>query len=295
MHPEHRENARKVSIVVTCYNKADWIKQAIQSCIDQTHQNREIIVVDDGSSDGSINEIRSFGDQIRLVQTNRLGAGGARNEGFSASSGEYVQYLDGDDYLQTDKISRQLSAVDDEELIYSDTTVRLETYFEGVCLIVKGLGSEEGMLNVLLENNTCTGIHAYLYSRNLVERVGPWSTAVSYQDDSLFNIKAVSLANKVKYVPGEGAIWRRVAGVFTLSNSFLNSKESLERALLSLEEKYRQVRDHLESIGQMNPYRNELIGSKFVKLSEMRRGASYLNFDARDESFFNYMAVFKNF
>jgi glycosyltransferase involved in cell wall biosynthesis len=289
------ESGPPVSVIVTCYNKAKWINQAIQSCIDQTYRNCEIIVVDDGSTDGSLDEIRKFGDQVRLVQTNRFGAGGARNEGFNVSNGQFIQYLDGDDYLQGDKISRQMSAIDNEELVYSDTTVRLETAFEGVCLLVKGLGSPEGILNVLLENQTCTGIHAYLYNRNLVERVGPWSPKVSYQDDNLFNIKAASLANKAKYVPGEGAVWRRVSGVFTLSNSFLLSKEGLDKALTSLEEKYKEVRAHLENIGQMNEYRHEVIDAKFEKLREMRKGATQLDFDARDEMFFKFMAVFKNF
>ena len=97
-----------VSILIPCFNAERWIAQAIESGLGQTWAEKEIIVVDDGSEDGSLDVIKSFGNRIRWVTGPNCGANVARNRLLELSKGEWLQYLDADDYLLPLKIERQM-------------------------------------------------------------------------------------------------------------------------------------------------------------------------------------------
>ena len=87
-----------VSVVIPCYNHGQYLSQAIESVLNQTHQNTEIIVVDDGSTDDTANVCKSY-PGVKYVRTNRLGLSGARNTGIRHSTGGFLVFLDADDYL----------------------------------------------------------------------------------------------------------------------------------------------------------------------------------------------------
>ncbi|MBE9179511.1 glycosyltransferase family 2 protein [Oculatella sp. LEGE 06141] len=97
-----------ISVVIPCYNTDQFIGEAIASALNQTYPNVEIIVVDDGSSDRSLEVIQSFGDRIRFDSINHRGACAARNRGLELSKGEYIQFLDADDLLLPTKLERQV-------------------------------------------------------------------------------------------------------------------------------------------------------------------------------------------
>ena len=88
-----------VSILIPCYNAERWVGQAIESALAQTWPNKEVIVVDDGSTDGSLEVIKSFGDRIKWETGPNRGGNVARNRLLELSHGEWIQYLDADDYL----------------------------------------------------------------------------------------------------------------------------------------------------------------------------------------------------
>ncbi|MGC4020654.1 MAG: glycosyltransferase family A protein [Cyclobacteriaceae bacterium] len=104
----------KVSILIPCYNSEKWIEQAIQSALDQTYDNKEVIVVDDGSKDRSFEIIKSFGERIICESGPNKGGNVTRNRLLALSSGEWIQYLDSDDYLLPEKIKHQVDVLDSE-------------------------------------------------------------------------------------------------------------------------------------------------------------------------------------
>jgi hypothetical protein len=113
---------QKVSILIPCYNAERWITQAIDSALNQTYAHTEVVVVDDGSSDRSLELIKRFGDRIRWETQPNQGGNITRNRLLELSTGEWLQYLDSDDYLLPDKIAQQvehLAQVQDADLIYS--------------------------------------------------------------------------------------------------------------------------------------------------------------------------------
>ncbi len=103
----------KVSILIPCYNAEQWIAPAIKSALNQTYQNTEVIVVDDGSTDNSLDIIKSFGDRIQWRTQQNQGGNVARNHLLELSSGEWLQYLDSDDYLLPEKIDEQIQFIQD--------------------------------------------------------------------------------------------------------------------------------------------------------------------------------------
>ena len=98
----------KVSIIIPLYNQKKYIGEAIKSVLDQTYSNIEIIVVNDGSTDDPFPVIQKFIKRIRLINQKNYGLAEARNTGIKAAEGEYIQFLDADDLLQKNKLSRQI-------------------------------------------------------------------------------------------------------------------------------------------------------------------------------------------
>src|SRR5438128_899411 len=97
-----------VSILIPCYNAERWIGEAISSALAQTWSEKEIIVVDDGSTDGSLQQIRKFDGLVRWETGPNRGGNAARNRLLELAKGEWLQYLDADDYLLPDKIAKQM-------------------------------------------------------------------------------------------------------------------------------------------------------------------------------------------
>src|SRR5436190_23584848 len=101
-----------VSVIIPCYNCEKYITRAIESVLLQTHVNYEIIVVNNNSTDNTVNILNTYVSRhphlIRLFHEYKKGAPAARNKGLYEANGEWIQYLDADDELMPDKLERQL-------------------------------------------------------------------------------------------------------------------------------------------------------------------------------------------
>src|SRR5271170_1948910 len=102
-----------VSILIPAYNAEAWISDTLRSAIAQTWEQKEIIVVDDGSTDQTLAIARRFeSDSVRVVPQKNQGAAAARNTALSLCHGDYIQWLDADDILAPDKIARQMAELE---------------------------------------------------------------------------------------------------------------------------------------------------------------------------------------
>lgn len=110
-----RSQNPKVSVVIPTYNRAHLLPRAIQSVLDQTYQDLEIIIVDDGSRDNTERVIKNFKDErIRYIQHNQnKGASAARNTGIRESRGKYIAFQDSDDEWFSNKLEKQIEAFAD--------------------------------------------------------------------------------------------------------------------------------------------------------------------------------------
>jgi hypothetical protein len=103
------DRAPQVSAVIPTYNCAPYIGQAIDSVLNQTYTNCEIIVVDDGSKDNTPLVLEKYGDRIRYIYQQNQGVSVARNRGIELARGEFVAFLDADDFFFFDKIAAQMA------------------------------------------------------------------------------------------------------------------------------------------------------------------------------------------
>jgi glycosyltransferase involved in cell wall biosynthesis len=117
-----------VSIIIPVYNGSNYMCQAIDSALAQTYKNTEVIVVNDGSTDGGATDevARSYGDRIRYYYKENGGVSSALNFGIEKMSGEYFSWLSHDDLYEADKVEKQVAALvryhaSDNTLVYSDS------------------------------------------------------------------------------------------------------------------------------------------------------------------------------
>jgi glycosyltransferase involved in cell wall biosynthesis len=100
-----------VSAVVAAYNAEAYVGETLTAILSQTHVPDEVIVVDDGSSDGTPDELARFRGEVRIVRQTNRGAAGAYNRAFAEARGEYIARCDADDVWEPDKLGRQVEAL----------------------------------------------------------------------------------------------------------------------------------------------------------------------------------------
>ena len=112
-----------VSIVTPVHNDGEYVKQTIESVLHQTHKNWELLIVDDCSTDNSVEIIRSFSDpRIRLFRNEaNMGAAYSRNLAMREAKGDYIAFLDGDDWWAPNKLERQLAFMNERKCDFSCT------------------------------------------------------------------------------------------------------------------------------------------------------------------------------
>lgn len=121
-------HAGLVSVVIPAYNAAWCVARAIDSVLAQTYARYEVLVVDDGSTDETAALVNAYGERVRLLQQPNGGLSGARNLGMRNAAGEYVAFLDADDYWLPEKLERQIALMQAHpDVGFCSTATRVET------------------------------------------------------------------------------------------------------------------------------------------------------------------------
>jgi glycosyltransferase involved in cell wall biosynthesis len=223
-----------VSILIAAYNAERTIADALKSAIGQTWPRKEVIVVDDGSTDRTAEVVRQFKDVI-LVSTKNQGLSAAINHGFPLTQGDYIQYLDADDLLRPDKIERQLAALrefDSRRILLSSPwapfyyrTGRARFVRNSLC---QDLSPVEWLVRKMRE-----GIHmqnaTWLVSRELAETAGRWDTRLHFDQDGEYFCRVLLASEGTRFVPGTG-IYYRMSGINSVS--FIGDSDKKKDSLL---------------------------------------------------------------
>jgi len=204
-----------VSILIPAYNAEELIAYTLQSASAQTWQPKEIIVVDDGSTDRTAEVARRFASkEVAVVSTRNQGAAAARNYALQLSQGDYIQWLDADDLLSPDKIERQLGALregDSRRILLSSPwayfyfrTRRARFVHTSLC---QDLSPVEWLLTKMgqhLHMQTAT----WLTSRELTEAAGPWNAQLLSDDDGEYFCRVLLASEGTRFVPETGVFYR---------------------------------------------------------------------------------------
>jgi GT2 family glycosyltransferase len=204
-----------VSILIPAYNAERWIADTITSAIGQTWPRKEIIVVDDGSTDQTLAIARRFASKdVAVVTHENQGAASTRNHALSLSQGGYIQWLDADDLLSPDKVERQMLAADE---IRSSRTLlssawgyfayRTERAEFSSTSLWCDLSPVEWLVRKMAQNlhmQTAT----WLTSRKLTEAAGPWDTRLLSDDDGEYFCRVILASDGIRFVPGARVFYR---------------------------------------------------------------------------------------
>jgi glycosyltransferase involved in cell wall biosynthesis len=231
-----------VSVVIPCYNTEAWVNEAIDSCLNQTYPQIEVVVIDDGSTDGSIEVLRRYGDAIHLEQQPNRGSNAARNRGVALSMGTYIQFLDADDYLLPDKIERQVHFLEQHNAdgVYGDWRY-LRHHLDGKASFSDLVtpGEQPDLLYTLLSNwDWWCHPSVFLWRRETVIRAGGWDADMHFIQDRDFLLSVALSGSRLRYLPGYVSVYRRFPGPSVTSNQLL----WLQHRALVLEKAERALR-----------------------------------------------------
>jgi glycosyltransferase involved in cell wall biosynthesis len=201
----------KVSILIPCYNAEQWIGDAIESALRHTHPDLEVIVVDDGSTDASSRTIREFGSRVRHEFAPHRGGNATRNRLLELANGEWLQYLDADDYLLPTKIEDQLSATQKRgrvDVIFSP--VRYETWERGQ-VITQRTGEIAPPLDpwVLLIRWRLPQTGAALWRRRTLRDLGGWKAEQQRCQEHELYLRLLMANKEFLYCEKGGAVYRQ--------------------------------------------------------------------------------------
>ena len=224
-----------VSILIPAYNSEKWIADTIKSAITQDWSKKEVIIVNDGSTDSTLSVAKSFESQsVKVVTQENSGASAARNKALSFAQGDYIQWLDADDVLATDKISKQMAIADTGHMSLQllSSAYGIFHYRVGKAkFIPSGIWRDLYPLDWIEENFSDGKAYmvpaAWLISRKLIEKAGFWDERLSLNDDGEYVSRVVLASERVKFVS--------TARCFYRSTGFTQlSRDTSERGIQSL-------------------------------------------------------------
>jgi glycosyltransferase involved in cell wall biosynthesis len=243
-----------VSILIPCYNTEAYLAETIESALGQTWPNCEIIVVDDGSTDDSLEVARAYeGEKVSVIPQSNQGASAARNRALEASTGTYIQYLDADDLLHPRKVEAQITAL--EHSRPRTVAVCSTVYFrdgnppesgerakgEGDVPWLTSDDPVQWLINLWMPNKGWGMVQpgAWLVPREVVEAAGPWREDISLDDDGEFFTRALLASNRIRYVEDGCVYYRHHDDNARVSGS--DSREAYEGLLRAIDSR----RDHV--------------------------------------------------
>ena len=205
-----------VSILIPAYNAEKWIADSLKSAIGQTWPRKEIIVVDDGSTDQTLSVAQRFASKtVTVVSQVNKGAAAARNKASSISQGDYIQWLDADDLLSPDKITKQMEALEQcsgsRKLLSSAWGWFLHRPWKASFTptpLWHDLEPVEWLLRKM-EQGVFMQTGTWLVSRELTEAVGPWDTRLLGDDDGEYFCRVILASDGIKFVPEAKLFYRR--------------------------------------------------------------------------------------
>jgi glycosyltransferase involved in cell wall biosynthesis len=246
-----------VSIVIPVYNSEKYLAACIDSAINQTWSNSEIIVIDDGSTDNSLKVAQNYAahPKVKIIRQKNKGASAARNTGLKEAKGDYIQFLDADDLLSPDKIEGQLQSLNEStnhlalsrtvHFLDGDDPLKSIVINEWFCIdsddpidflmkLYAGKDEMPGFGGMIQPN-------AWLTPRELIEKAGPWNEFRCPDDDGEFFCRVILASEGIKFSRQGLNYYRKYKSTGSLSGQ--KSFEATENIITSINLKYSYLKE----------------------------------------------------
>lgn len=246
-----------VSAIIPNYNYARYVGEAVESALGQTYPNIEVIVVDDGSTDNSLEVLEQYRDRIKIIEQKNSGVCVARNRGVAESTGEYIAFLDADDVWLPEKIAVQMNEFEEApEAAFANCGMQLID-LDGKPLGSLVEGKSGNVSSTLLSFNepATVGIASTgLVSRKMFETVGGFDSRLSTAADWDFCFR-LSASGDFIFNPKPMVKYRMHS-----SNMHGNIAVMEKDMVLCFDKAFSEVGEHQD-------HRNEYYGNLFRVLS----------------------------
>lgn len=202
----------KVSIIIPVYNAEKSMQKAIDSILAQTERQLGLLLVDDGSEDGSgavCDEYGARDRRVRVIHQANAGVSAARNAGIDAACGDYIGFVDGDDHIAPDMYGRLLQEAErtgadvvmcDAVTVYENGRTRADT----ISQLTENTLLQKSDLRSSLLPEMAGAVWRCLYRKTMLDAFGVrFPLGVKFSEDRVFNLYAFGNANKVAYVKEE--------------------------------------------------------------------------------------------
>jgi glycosyltransferase involved in cell wall biosynthesis len=231
------EAAPAVSVIVPAYNAAWCVGRALDSVLEQDFRDYEVIVVDDGSTDDTAAVLAKYGDAIRVVRRSNGGLSSARNAGTREARGEFITFLDADDWWLPQKLSRQIESLRARpDIGFCSTAARIENP-EGALLDVWGCPVWGGPFLLHLFQNlaaTAGSGSAVMVRRTLLIQVGEF-------DEGLRSLEDIDMWFRLAAVAGYACIPEPLVVILKRPGSMSCNLEVMREAALQVMRKNRNL------------------------------------------------------
>ncbi len=203
-----------VSIVIPCFNAHRYIGATLKFVFMQSWSNIEVIVIDDGSTDGSADEVRRFSRQnLVLIVSSQRGAAANRNGALRRSSGDFIQFLDADDLLSPSKIELQVQRLlESPASVASSEWARFYKSSDDAVFVADNLSQDLGVLDWFARSRE-GGLGMmfpalWLVPRAIATGAGAWNENLSLADDTEYFTRVLLQADRVLFCPGARCYYR---------------------------------------------------------------------------------------
>lgn len=197
-----------VSVIVPTYNRAHLIIETLDSVFAQTYRPIELLIIDDGSTDNTVDVVRQWeqvhqqdGFTIRFMSQENRGAPAARNLGLIESRGEFIQFLDSDDLIHPSKLQQQVCQLDTtgDDFTWANCGSFTETP------VWPSAGPRQPRVRSVTDHITKGGsvnTVAGVYRRSICLSIGPWKEDLGVFQDREYNLRLFLTTNRISYSPG---------------------------------------------------------------------------------------------
>lgn len=226
-----------VSVLIPCHNAEPWLQRTLESVIGQTWPHREILLVDDGSTDRSLEIARSFASAgVRVIAQPNRGQSAAFNTAMRAARGDYFEFLDADDLLAPDKIERQIALLARQpvDAMCSGEWARFRDDPAEARFLPEPVWRDREPVDWLVTSWEGGGMMhgaAWLIPKSIVQRAGFWTESLSLTNDFDFFTRVILESSRVAFCP-QARTYYRSGNTASLSNA--KSRASLQSACESI-------------------------------------------------------------
>lgn len=197
----------KVSIIIPAYNAEKDIISCIKSCIEQSYINLQIIAINDGSHDNTLQQLSSVKDsRVQVIDKANQGVGAARNDGLEVANGDYVLFLDADDLLPKNAIAEYIKVAEltQADFIFSGYTIES---IKGLVAVKPKYNDALSLIDNFYIDNIVSSPWAKMFKLSVIKKYNIEFENFKIMEDSIFNLKYLSVIDQSSFVKMDESLY----------------------------------------------------------------------------------------